>query len=198
MTNEQKLTPEQKQKIITSFITFVMYLKAIWYTWNQLIKAEKENSLLTKSAPDFFQMLNTLFIKEFYLVACKLTDPAGKDTKKNLTVSTIVDQFGWTDEQRCTLNNQKEKLDSFRSKIVKARNKIIAHNNLETSIDNELDSLGAFDKGADNEFLETLEKFCNDVHKYVFGTICGQFVPNSSGDVQALIIDLNQVPRPNL
>lgn len=181
-----------KQKLVKLFIGLVVRILISHYTFKTLEFSETSGGMLTKSAPQFFNLLNEMFIRDFYLESVKITDNPTSCGRENLTVSTIVNRLDWEQEQQRELVIYKEKLEKFRPYLVTARNRIIAHNDRLTYEADHIEGIGGFDEGLDMDFIVTLEEFCNYIHKETFGEIWGRFIPSSPGDVKDLIADLTK------
>lgn len=69
MVTEESLTREQKQ--IKLFIDLAVRIFVTHYNSRELLRAENEKKLLTKSAPNFFSFLNELLIRDFFLETAK-------------------------------------------------------------------------------------------------------------------------------
>lgn len=156
--------------------------------------AEEKTNLLTKSAPSFFDTLNSLLINDFFLESAKILEnskmPSTRVEPNNLTICLFAENSEWTDAQKIKLNEFSEKLKSFYPCIKNARDKLISHNDLST-YEAETESLGQFFEGLDVTFVKTLEEFYNYLHQITFGIIWGNFAPNvEPGSVQELITSL--------
>jgi len=88
---------------------------------------------------------------------------------KNLTLEYIIENAGWDSATASTLRQLHRQLDAFYRQIKPARNKILAHTDLAT-IQNK-QTLGAFQKNADQEYFTVLAQFISVVQgsSFVFG-----------------------------
>src|SRR5438876_773088 len=88
---------------------------------------------------------------------------------KNLTLEYIIENGGWDSATASTLRQLHRQLDAFYRQIKPARNKILAHTDLAT-IQNK-QTLGAFQKNADQEYFTVLAHFISVVQgsPFVFG-----------------------------
>jgi len=88
---------------------------------------------------------------------------------KNLTLEYIIENGGWDSATASTLRQLHRQLDAFYRQIKPARNKILAHTDLAT-IQNK-QTLGAFQKNADQEYFTVLAQFISVVQgsSFVFG-----------------------------
>ena len=97
----------------------------------------------------------------------KLHDPAIQGNSLNLTVDYMV-QFGEWGERRDAIRRIHVKLLGLWGRLKSARNKILAHNDLETLMADI--PLGSFPEGADDEYFDALQVLVNEVHeKWVGG-----------------------------
>jgi hypothetical protein len=97
----------------------------------------------------------------------KLHDPALQRGSLNLTIDYVV-RFGEWKERRGEIEAIHAELMNLWSHLKPARNKALAHNDLETLIDDI--PLGSFPEGADDTYFNALQALVNEVHgKWVGG-----------------------------
>ncbi|MBP2659083.1 MAG: hypothetical protein H6Q69_2115 [Firmicutes bacterium] len=190
LQEDRNMTREQKQvKLLEAFVVRIL---SNHHAFHVLLDAEERTSILTKTAPSFFNTLNDLLQRDFFLECAKILEPCTSrvkgEVRENLTVNLFVERTGWTNEQQVRLNEFRDRLQRFYPWIKDARNKIIGHNDLLTYENEQSDGLGAFQEGLDVEFVETLEEFYNYLHEISFGRIWGAFAANvEPGSVYELI-----------
>lgn len=136
----------------------------------------------------FFHDLTIVLIDYILLQLCKLTDPkstkVGKDWIDNLTTNYIL-TLEWSSETLNELKTKNEGLMAFRSKIVDARRKLIAHSDLRTHL--ERIGLGSFSESDELAFWKALQEFVDLAHSEA---IDGPFPIDATmqgGDVLSLI-----------
>ena len=97
-----------------------------------------------------------------FLQICKLHDPAIQNNSLNISIDYIF-RFGeWgTDAER--IKSIVSRLTNLFEKIKNARNKIIAHNDLEALMDTT--EVGIFPKGLDDEYFVALQELVNVVNR---------------------------------
>jgi hypothetical protein len=107
------------------------------------------------------------FITQEYsiLQLAKLHDPALQKNTINLGLEYIRKHGGWDPERARTLKRLHKELNGFFEYIGPARDKILAHNDQPTAVDDVL--LGEFPKNADLEYFSTLEKFISVIQSGV-------------------------------
>lgn len=149
-------------------------------------KGDERLNLLTEVADGFFKDLNTILSEYIILQICKITDPshsARNGGNKSLTVEYICG-MDWPDETKAELKDLADEIAKFRKKVEKARNKVIAHADVKTYIQNI--ALGEFNQEDEEKFWEALQKFVDLVYDKTFS---GPFPINAtlSGDAISLI-----------
>jgi len=157
-----------------------MWIKALKRSVDELFENDKIIKLMERMAKEFFQQLNVLMIHQLILSYCKFTDPSTK-MGSNLTIDYFT---SIKEDEICNNENIKtglSQVNAFRNYIVPARNKIIAHNDLETHI--AFKELGGFPEGDDNKFINGIESILNELSRIINGDIYGDFIETLSGDV---------------
>ena len=145
----------------------ILRSEAIWLrqtvnTFEILFDSGTETkSILAQSARAFFGDLNRLMHEYVIMVICRLTGPdqtAGKDNLTTQRVTKLLREIG-------KVNPEIERLDADLRKygeILKpARNKIIAHSDLE--VYTKSTALGGHEKQLLVEFLENLQRYFDAV-----------------------------------
>ena len=122
----------------------------------------------------------------------KLHDPAIQGNSLNLTVDYMV-RFGEWGEREANIRRIRDKLLGLWERLKPARNKALAHNDLETLMADT--ALGSFPKGADEKYFAALQALVNEVHeKWVGGPY--PFNDLTKADVQEFLALLEQVHAP--
>lgn len=116
------------------------------------------------NAPYFHEHLRHISLEYSYLQICKLHDRAfSKATKSyNLSIGYMLEYFAWGNESE-SIEELTAKLNQLHSCINPARNKVIAHNDLEIVLKGE--PVGEFPGGLDVEYFRYLQEFVSRVHE---------------------------------
>lgn len=145
-------------------------------------------ALLEEVAAFLFHDLNIILIEYIFLQLCKLTDSdktkVGKDYANNLTTNYIL-TLEWSPETLKGLQIKNDELMAFRSKIIDARRKLIAHNDLRTHLQSI--SLGSFSESDEREFWKSLQEFVDLAHSEAIGGPFPIDATMQGGDVFSLI-----------
>lgn len=137
--------------------------QAIWLrqtinTFNYLFESDpKTERILRTSAGLFFTDLNTMMQEYAVLLVCRLTGPAESFGKANLSTQ----RFTILMRDKGCLTPEIERLDAalreYGELLKPARDKIIAHSDLEVHLDEV--ALGAHGKEVMVEFFENLQAY---------------------------------------
>lgn len=159
----------EHQRIVEAFCKECAWARIVYDQYSKLFEqGDVRLNLLDKIASTFFRDLSEI-MKDYLLAQiCKLTDPAKTLGKPNLTADYLIEYLPWTPDKKEELAQISLKLSSFRKHIVHARNKILAHNDLTTSLD--VNTLGAFPEGEEKVFWENLQDFVNVAYGHYFGS----------------------------
>ena len=136
---------------------------------------------MERTALSFFADLNTILHNYLLLEFSKITDPAKTGEKENFTVDNLIVSIDWPQDIRNKLTLLRDKTKGFRSHILQARHKLLAHTDKEVFLADR--SLGEFPVGEDEVFLKTLQEVCDVTHEACFGSIFGQMILTMPGDV---------------
>ena len=133
-------------------------LRQIVDTFNYLFDSDPENErILRESACIFFTDLNSMMQEYAVLLVCRLTGPANFQGKANLSTQRFTALL----RNRGYLTLEIERLDAalreYGELLKPARNKIIAHSDLEVHIKDI--SLGAHGEDVMLEFFENLQAY---------------------------------------
>jgi hypothetical protein len=173
-------------EVVKAFCEECVWLRAIRKHFADLFESNDERSqLLFEVAGAFFHDLNLVLIEYILLQQCKLTDPAssGQD-KDNLTTNFIL-QLEWSPATKAILQEQNEKLLTFRNKVVDARRKLVAHLDLRARL-GTLD-LGQFSQAEEVVFWQALQTFVDAAHSEVIGGPYEIDASMQDGDVASLV-----------
>lgn len=174
-------TDEAAKKIVKKFCNQVFHLRVGRHIYRELFENEEAQTLMERTAASFFNNLNTMLHNYLLLEFIKITDPAKSKDKENFTVDNLVVSIDWPRKTREKLSLLSDKTKDFRSRILDARNKLLAHTDKETFLAER--TLGAFPEGKDEVFLKALQEVCDVAHEACFGSIFGQMRLAMPGDV---------------
>lgn len=152
--------------VAIKFCVLCNWVYETWVTHKFLFdenKTPKNN--IGKSA--YFTSRLSIITQEYSLLQiAKLHDPAIQRNSFNLTVDYMV-RFGEWGERTGEIKRIHDKLLGLWQRLKPARNKALAHNDLETLIGDA--ALGSFPEGADEEYFAALQALVNEVHEKWIG-----------------------------
>jgi len=155
------------QDIAVKFCELCNWVYETWVTHKLLFDENKtpENNIGKSAA---FTSRLAIITQEYSLQQiAKLHDPAIQRNSLNLTVEYMV-RFGEWGVRRDDIKGIHDELLRLWERLKPARNKALAHNDLETLMAGVV--LGAFPEGADEEYFAALQALVNEVHeKWVGG-----------------------------
>ncbi len=153
--------------IALKFCDLCNWVYETWVTHKFLFDENKtpENNI-GKSA--YFTNRLSIITQEYCLQQiAKLHDPAKQGKSLNLTVEYMV-RFGEWGEREDDIKRIHDRLLGLWERLKPARNKALAHNDLETLMADA--ALGSFPEGVDEEYFAALQDLVNEVHeKWVGG-----------------------------
>ena len=156
------MTPDALQDEFFKLRDEAIWLRQTVNTFNYLFDSDpKTERILKESAGPFFGDLNTMMHEYTILVICRLTGPARSSGKDNLSTRRFTNLMR---EARC-LTPEIERLDArlreYGELLKPARDKIIAHSDLEVHADATV--LGSHEEGQMEQFLEDLQAYFDAV-----------------------------------
>jgi hypothetical protein len=179
----KKANPNDKHTkiFVNEFCNYVVELKGLHNIFKELFENAHAIALMEQTAKAFFDDIYNMLKRYVILEMAKITDRAESQGNQNFTVDNIITSINWPIDIHDNLCQKNNILSTFRSSIKKARDKIIAHNDKKTRLKGI--SLGAFQPGEDDTFMETLEELANTVHQACLGEIMGEINPIMIGGV---------------
>lgn len=183
-----KLKPTDKVacEMVKNFCDYFVELKAKLNIYEELFEDDKAQLIMEKTAKSFFLDINRLVINTLLLEFAKITD-RGYDrgaNRENFTVENLINSIDWSDSIKERLEELKNETKSFHSLIKDARNRLLAHYDKESFLNNVV--LGTFASDQGVKFIEALQNICDITHQACFGSIVGDIVVSMPGDVQDL------------
>jgi hypothetical protein len=163
------MTPEPcpvTRKDVLAFRERCVRLCASWFHYQALFNGSAlKRELLKVTAETFFGDLNLMLIEHLILQACNLTDPEFTAGKRNLTVEFLIRNADFSASRRnlLKLNKIAARMETFRKRILPARNKRISHLDLDAAHDRK--SLGGASIAAWERFWRDLEAFVLIMHE---------------------------------
>ncbi len=179
--------------IAVKFCNLCNWAYESWVTHKLLFDENKtQENNIGKSAA--FTCRLSIITQEYSLQQiAKLHDPAIQGNSSNLTVDYMV-RFGEWGERRDDVKRIHDKLLGLWERLKLARNKALAHNDLETLMADAV--LGSFAEGADEEYFAALQALVNEVHeKWVGGPY--PFNDLAQADVREFLARLEQACSPS-
>jgi len=174
--------------MIEKFCDQCVRLKILYNEYIYLYESNEQRlKLLGEVANNFFYDLQGILIEYLILSICKLTDPPHSRQGDNLTVKYLLKNIEPDVIQKLGLNTLSDKIHNFRDYIDRARNKIIAHLDKDTALNQK--TLGAFPEYETGKFWDALQEFVNKVHDHYLNGILplDAFNPSGANDlVEAL------------
>lgn len=117
-------------------------------------------SLLRRTAPQFFGDLNSILVEYWVLVVCRITDPEKTGGRANLTVRNLVSELEALGLLTQAIQDEATGLQVYRDIINGSRNRVVSHADKETFLQPAL--LGAHGAVDIEAFLQHLQDF-NDL-----------------------------------
>lgn len=175
-------TDGDAKKTVEKFCGQVVWLLKVRDIFAELFEDEQSEVLMEKTARSFFVDLGSIMHCYLLLECAKITDPAKTADKENFTIDNLIESIEWPPDIREELKALRDKIKPFRNHILPARSKLCAHTDKETVLADRM--LGEFPEGEDKEFLETLQRFCDVIHKACFGEDFGQIITGELGGIE--------------
>lgn len=140
-----------------------------WMTHKRLFDKNRRTEANIARAKYFTSRLSVITQEYALLQICKLHDPAVQRGAVNITIDYVV-RFGDWGRDSDRINSHVQHMRSLFEKLQSARNKVLAHNDLEAIM--ESTAFGEFPEGLDDEYFSELQKLVNAVHEKWIGGIC--------------------------
>jgi hypothetical protein len=172
---------ERSKEVVKRFCDQVFMLRSVRHMYEELFEKEDSYAIMENTASSFFWHLNTILQNYLLLEFAKISDRAMTRKNENLTVDNLVLSIDWPQHIQERLRSLSEKTEDFRSYVLEARHKLLAHTDKATFLAQK--TLGVFPEGKDEEFLKALEEICDIAHEACFGCIFGDMVVSGPGDV---------------
>jgi hypothetical protein len=191
--------PSDIGEIYTPLFHQVSHLHAKWGIFCQLYASGNEIiELLNSSSGGFFRICQDVMAYDILLNIGRLTDPkqtrTGRNVRDNLTLERLASSVDGTqfpklkDEIEQLLVQSKNKCGFVRE----LRNKLIAHNDLDTNLHNRAALVSTATKQNIEDALESIRHVMNSVPSYFDGGTVAYQLASMRGDANTLIVRLRQ------
>lgn len=190
MTNINIVPPPNSGEDIYIFAQQCVFLRSIYLHGQILFKTSSLNdkNRMSINAGTFFGDLSHVFAEYVILKSCNMTDPPnhGKNNV-NLSVDFLIEHYDIKADQVLAnkINALNSSLNTFRGKIVEARNKYISHHD-RTAILNGL-ALGAASDAEWNRFWSDLREIVSIIHEKVLGSPFDILAVSMASDADRLL-----------
>jgi hypothetical protein len=156
------------QTVINRFCAHVSWAEQAWLLRRHLFPENKDVARLFEGPHRYFFTRLQIILQEFWLSeVAKLHDPPMQAKRTNLCVDYVLEGGTWSTSTRATLKDLRDRMATFAAKIKDARNRLLAHNDLEVILSG--DSLGTFEDGDDVAYFEALRAFAELAHQELTG-----------------------------
>ncbi len=132
-----------------------------WVTHKYLFDQNDKKTDTIEKAIAFTNRLSTITQEYSLQQIAKLHDPAVQKNNRNISVDFVV-KFGEWDDKEAKIKAIEARLLELWGHLNPARNKLLAHNDLEALLANE--ALGKFPEGEDDLYFAALQELANEVH----------------------------------
>lgn len=143
-----------------------IFLIQTYKDFNVLFNSSEPQHLLEMSAESFFFNLSRIMRANIILSVCSLTDEPGKSDKTNHTIPHINKLLSKNECFNSAIEKASKKIMCYRTILNPARNKIIAHHDRDTYIENITLGVDASNKGK-NFFENDLPNYFYEVRKAI-------------------------------
>lgn len=137
-----------------------------WVTHKRLFDENVKTETTIARAKYFTSRLSVITQEYSLLQICKLHDPAIQKSAVNITIDYFV-RFGDWGADTSEINQHTLRLAALFEKLKCARNKVLAHNDLDAIMGAAV--LGGFPEGLDDEYFAALQELVNAVHEKWIG-----------------------------
>jgi hypothetical protein len=191
-TAGDKVMDPISKDIARRFCELCNWVYEVWVTHRYLFDENKTPEKNIGKSPYFTNRLSILTQEYCLQQIAKLHDPEIQGNSLNLTVDYMV-RFGEWGERAEDIKRIQDRLQGLWERLKPARNKALAHNDLETLMTDA--ALGSFPQGADEDYFAALQALVNEVHeKWVGGPY--PFNDLARADVEEFLALLERVCVP--
>lgn len=134
-----------------------------WVTHKHLFDENTKTETTISKVKYFTQRLSVITQEYLLIQICKLHDPAIQKNAVNITIDYIIRFGNWGGADTNKINQYALRLAALFDNLKSARNKMLAHNDLEAVMGEAV--LGKFPEGLDDEYFLVLQELVNTVHE---------------------------------
>lgn len=182
--------PEPIRDIFEELKNEVLWLHATWTVYRQLFATPgKRLDMLHRTAAAFFFMVHKLLLSDVQMSLTKLTDPAGKRTKKNLSLERLEKQVERHDRALSSeLGKVRDELNGKCEVFRTRRNKRLAHFDFDTAMKKGALPLPGVSRQMIEDALSLVREYMNTVERHYHQPSTRYQSPSMSGsDGHALV-----------
>ena len=185
--------PEGSGELFYELWTNIAHLHLNWKNYRSLFGTSPERiELLNRAASSFFGLLDGILRHDVMLSIARLTDPPRSLGKDNASLARLIDTLtpfvdgALVNELQSKLKN----LQAHCEPVRQIRNRILAHNDLATSLNYHPDPLPGISRAYIEEVLEKIRKLLGDIEEHFRGSRTSHQYVISANDGEALIFAL--------
>ncbi|MCP4614376.1 MAG: hypothetical protein GY845_37310 [Planctomycetes bacterium] len=159
---------EHEQRLVEHFSNHTFHILMIHRQYCVLTKFFEENPYMLGKASGFFKNMSDSMRLELLLEFAKVTDPAKSLGNDNLSVNHILENIQWPDTVKSKLSDYQQEIQSFRSYIKDARDKILSHIDVQTLLNKTVYAQFPLEEG--ERFIQNLKAFSTLAYETCFET----------------------------
>ena len=153
--------PVMNRDIALQFCKVCCWAYQAWVTTKYLFDLNDKKADTIEKATAFFSRLLPITQEYSLQQIAKLHDPAEQKNDRNVSIEFVV-KFGEWGDKEAEIKVIEARLVKLWGHLKPARNKLLAHNDLEALLANE--ALGGFPKGEDDLYFAALQELADEVH----------------------------------
>jgi hypothetical protein len=174
---------------IKKFCDLCVWVHQVWMTRKIVFEGDGNIARFDElHFASYLRMLSVITQEYVLLQISMLHDPAVQGQNENLTLERVVAAGPWDLQTKASLEQRKNELDRFAGYLRLARNKVLAHIDLASSLGGI--SHGAFPDGADEQYFVGLQRFVDIAHDATFGGPHPLRIASECSDAQAFVAAL--------
>jgi hypothetical protein len=156
------------KSVVEEFCKLCDWAHEVWLNHLELFdKNQRAAELLNSFAGEEWARLSIISQEYSLLQIVKLHDKAVINGNVTLGIDYVLTYGDWSDPIRRRLEELAKELNCFADQLLRARNKILSHNDLATIIAGA--TLGEFADGAEAIYFKALHEFANTLYDQVAG-----------------------------
>lgn len=167
------------EDVIRKFLEHVTAIRILDRIIDELFRNTSAREMMDRTAPEFMRWMNILTHNSLINGLCRITERAETHGNANLTVEHLVEAIDWTDSRDIQAQEITIRCKCFHRQLKKGRNKIGAHNDFDTALDDRRFELP---KNICKQVIEQLECLMVLAHEQL-GIGSRRVVLGANGDV---------------